>query len=61
MTPETSDDARPPGYHNFKEQKFSMKNLSKNTIFIKKNIMLVTDVVTGKYIEEAQPMKLQPA
>ena len=63
MTPETSDDARPPGYHNFKEQKFSMKNLSKNTFFIqkKKNIMLVTDVVTGKYIEEAQPLKLQPA
>ena len=36
MTPETSDDARPPGYHNIKEQKFSMKNLSKNTFFIQK-------------------------
>ena len=23
--------------------------------------MLVTDVVTGKYVEEAQPLKLQPA
>ena len=22
--------------------------------------MLVTDVVTGKYVEEAQPLKLQP-
>ena len=32
-----------------------MKSLSKNTIFIKK--MLVADVVTGNYIEEAQPLK----
>ena len=31
-----------------------MKSLSKNTIFIKK--MLVTDVVTVKYIEEVQPL-----
>ena len=23
--------------------------------------MLITDVVSGKYMEEAQPMKLQPA
>ena len=38
-----------------------MKSLSKNTIFIQKKI-LVTDAVTGKYIEEAQPLKLlQPA
>ena len=36
-----------------------MKSLSKNTIFIQK--MLVTDVVTGEYIEEAQPLKLQLA
>ena len=34
-----------------------MKSLSKNTIFIQK--MLVADVVTAKYIEEAQPLKLQ--
>ena len=36
-----------------------MKSLSKNTNFIKE--MLVTDAVTGKCIEEAQPLKLQPA
>ena len=35
-----------------------MKSLSENTNFIKK--MLVTNVVTDKYIEEAQPLKLQP-
>ena len=48
-----------PGYHNFKGQDFSVKSLFNNTIFIQK--MLVTDLVTGKYTEEAQQLKLQPA
>ena len=42
-----------------KDRIFPRKSPSKNTILSKK--MLVTDVVTGKYIEEAQQMKLQPA
>ena len=49
-----------PGHHYFKGQNFSVKSLSKNTIFYKKK-MLVTDVITAKYIEEAQLLKLQPA
>ena len=46
-------------HHYFKGQNFSLKSLSKNTIFIKK--MLVTDVVTGKNIEEAKSPKPQCA
>ena len=57
----TSDDARPPGHRFFERQNLSVKNLSKNTIFIYKKKNAGTDVVTGKYIEEAQPLKLQPA
>ena len=42
-----------------KDRFFPWKACPKIQLFIKK--MLVTDVVTGKYIEEAQPLKLQPA
>ena len=35
------------------------KKKKKQNIYIPE--MLVTDVVTGKYIDEAQPLKVQPA
>ena len=47
-----------PGITIFKDRMFQWKPVQ-NTIFIKRK--LVTDVVTSKYIEEAQPLKLQPA
>ena len=52
MTPDRPDIAI------LKDRFFTRKACLKTQILSKK--LLITDVVTGKYIEEAQPLKLQP-
>ena len=42
-----------------KKKKKKKKPAQKHIFILKKR--LVTDVVTGKYVEEAQQLKLQPA